>query len=94
MDAKGWNVNLHPDTNDPEVNIQSVEPSVRGNPRAFNYLLISSVPVPWNPDKRSQLQDNTENRTRLERACFVTYIGPFSLGLESWRYVQTVPDVL
>lgn len=27
----------------PEVNIQSARPSVRVNPRAFNYLLISSV---------------------------------------------------
>lgn len=75
MDAKGWNVNLHPDTNDPEVNIQSVEPSVRGNPRAFNYLLISSVPVSWNPDELSQLQDNTENRNwriRVDRFLFWT----------------------
>lgn len=79
MDAKGWNVNLHPDTNDPEVNIQSAEPSGRGNPRAFNYLLISSVPVPWNPDKRSQLQDNTENRTRLRRTRFVASIGRVAL---------------
>lgn len=44
INRKGSNVQ-DPVANDPKVNIQSEKLSVRVGPRAFNYLLISSVPV-------------------------------------------------